>query len=578
MRKFKSRKAQTAIELAVFGAILIFVMGSLIRTVMGRALQQHAMLKATRMALTISQTTTASHTVAGRNMGTVLVVEDRLTAASSKYGSVDRMPFMTQGSGTHSANLFMPIDYGYDEDLPVFDLYVNGKHFAFRVGSFKYVYPAASCRNLAVCHADCIDEAGMLDCTATSPYFHRGASIPAGPEFWEPGCLQSTVTITQILACAGAGPCPAACTDCGAASTETYTTVTSVVSNIGCAKFYMVVNNHPLIPAWCNGGVGTFPIPCPGACSMGLAPGCNLSVTERFNLDRADVTNPNGLDGLPGVVTVPVGERPGFAWQWYLVAAIDDNWTQEPLSYGAGKLSSGGGAGTTTVITDASLQMAEGLVFPGGEARAKNCTLDIDYDLKGESVIGNTGYASPNVVTTNGIITRMGVMDPQEGDIDFSYNESDELRGLQMYGFTKDINIYTYVHGGGPGGGTYLQIDEGQLFSGAGDARQFIRTASKKDQVDLIERAFRLSNDIGTFCGLVVGGGPSAPPVNGLTTNPVEVCGWNAGDCFLTGNSNRTCMDVPNKIIFIRSRIQDVRGRKWVTDESVDPYVSFVIN
>ena len=574
MMNFKDKKAQTAIELAIFGAILIFVMGATIRSVVGRAQQQQAMFRATRMALTLSHSTTETKRVAGRNMGTVLVVEDRLTSASSKYGAIDRMPFMTQGSGIHSVNLFMPIDYGDDDDLPVFDVFVNGQHFVFRVGVFKYVYLANSCDGAMVCHADC-----KGDCAVGSPQVYRGASIPAGPDYWEDNCLTGTRTIIQPFSCAdpdGLAPwaCPdPSCIDCTDITMETYTTTVTVVSIIGCARLYLVVNNHPLIPQWCDD-------------ITDMCPANNLSANDRFRLDRWTDLNPDGLDGkqvigappltweIPpatGGVTVPVGQRPGFAWQWFLIAPVDKSWRDTSYDYSEGSLSMA--PLVTRTLTSVTVNLGEGIVLPGGEAKAENISLDVDYDLKLESIMPNVpDGVQPNVVISNGIIARLGMMDSQEGDIDFSYNESDKSLGIETYGFDKDVNVYTYVRSAGAGGGTYLQIDEGHLFSG----KQYIRTASKKDQVDLIERVFRLSNDTGEFCGTVVGGGPPGE-ANGAP-NPIEACGWVEGECFTSANINKTCFDVPNKLFFIRSRIEDRRGRKWVTDQSTDPYVNFVIN
>src|SRR3989338_5970152 len=57
--------------------------------------------------------------------------------------AVDRTPFMVQASGSHTANLFMPVDFGDSEDLPVMDVYVNGKHFIFSTVAFAtYSMPA----------------------------------------------------------------------------------------------------------------------------------------------------------------------------------------------------------------------------------------------------------------------------------------------------------------------------------------------------------------------------------------------------------------------------------------------------
>lgn len=396
MKIFNKQKAQTAIELAIFGTILIFTLGTIVRSALGRGHQQHSVLKATRMALSESYTTSADMWNASRNSASVLIIEDRLTAASAKYGAIDRAPLMVQGSGSHSANLFMPVDFNNPDDLPLFDVFVNGRRFSFTSSGFTS-YP-----------------------------------------------LPATV--------------------------------------------YTIVDNHPSAGSkWCD-GVG---IPCPAS---------NLSADERFDLDR------NDLDGIPGDVSVPVAERPGFAWQWYEV---------------------------------------KGALEKGDE-------VDVDDDLKlervMEDVIGGAGSVN--------------VMDFQRGDLDFTHNDSDP--GISP-GFTNDVRIYTFVRSGGPGEGTYLEIDEGKLFSGIGDSRQFIRTASKKDSIDIIERIMKLSNNTGRFC----------PSPDGVGINGVEWCSSAKGGCQSSVNLQKTCMDTANLFLYIRSRVADLHGRKWVTDVSGDGGIDF---
>ena len=132
------QKAQTAIELAVFGSILIFVLGVIIKSALTKSNEQQAKLRATRMALTLSyDISNPKEQIASHNNASILVVEDRLTAASGKYGSIDRSPFMVQASGSHTVNLFMPVDYPDSEDLPVLDVYVNGKQFTFSTATFE---------------------------------------------------------------------------------------------------------------------------------------------------------------------------------------------------------------------------------------------------------------------------------------------------------------------------------------------------------------------------------------------------------------------------------------------------------
>lgn len=558
MFTIKKKRAQTAVELAVFGAILIFVLGVIIRSSLSRGYQQHAALRATRMAMTASLRTSASHEIASRNFASVLIVEDRLTAGSAKYGEVDRVPFMTPGTGVHSSNLFMPVDFGDSEDLPVMDVYVNGKRFVFTTASFKTVELAHSCRNASPCPAECNG-----DCEDDSPQYYPGADLD--PADWQPNC--ATATVTTTLSCAGAdaggSPCPDECGgDCSAASVNMYTE-TSALAVIGCARLYTIADNHPLVDEWCDNK--TSDTMCPAECSATPEPGCNLSLDERFDLDR---------DGIPDV---PEAEREGFAWQWYLVLGYNERQkSSAPLA--KWRLAVKDPSGTSTTVT---ARIGEGIIFEEPWCKkhcqkAKNVVLDADGDLKQESIM-----PEGNETGAGGIITKLAVRDPNGGDVDYTVDDGDERRGVPRPGFTRDVNIYTFVRDSGDAGGTYLRIDEGKLFSG--DGKQYIRTASKKDQIDVIERLFRLSNNTGRYCD--GSGNPTDwsdggnPLVRGeylaRLTNPVEVCGSGPGECFLPANMARTCMDTKNLIIFMRSRPIDVHGRKWVTDVSGDPYVDF---
>ena len=585
MPNITDKKAQTALELAIFGSILIFVLGTIIRSSVNRSNQQHAFLKSTRMALSMSHKSTETKQIAGRNMATVLIVEDRLTTASSKYGALDRMPFMTQGSGIHSANLFMPVDFGDVVDLPVFDMFINGQHFAFTTAGFKSVELAIPCAP-----GDCPGVPGCTDVGGTCKGDKEGAysTDPAQcPGNWEPDCIQVDESTTQMVPCAGASPCPALpdCPNpdrCDASALAMYeVTVPGASYSVGCAKLYAVVDNHPLIPEWCDHDGGGPIGRCPDDCSVTPGPGCNLSANERFDLDRED------LDGLPGDVVVPPGERADFAWQWFMVMGVEENSLRSQRRFNTFTGSLTGAPGAINNVSIGTLNKAEGIVLPGGEAKAKNSVLDVDCDLKNEVIMPYVeDVVSPNSVDfRTGVITVIGVQDSQMGDVDFSYNSIDKLKGIEQFGFTRDVRLYTYIKDdSSPDGGTYFEIDEGKLFTGSGDNRQFIRTASKKDQVDVIERVWRLSNNTGGYCELA-GGVPTTTRTSdaafnaryGVPVNPVEVC-TASGGCYESANINLTCMDITYNIIFVRSRIQDLHGRKWVTDMGSDPYVNFIIN
>ncbi len=633
MLNIRDKKAQTALELAVFGAILIFVLGTIVRSSVNRSNQQQAYLKATRMALTMSHKTTERKKVSGRNMATVLIVEDRITVASAKYGARDRSPFMTQGSGIHSANLLMPVDFGNLEDLPVFDMFINGQHFVFTSAGFKSVQLAIPCSS-----GNC----NIPGCTVVDGECH--GVLPGSyatdhnkcEGYWEPDCISSKIIITEVLPCANASPCPplsppaasGSCPNgCGPMVIDTYENSTPGGGyTVGCAKLYTVIDNHPLIKDWCDGDLVSCDMPDPRnpsnpdrvipPCYDGppdsYKEGCNLSADERFNLDRWDAVYPDGLDCLQddrldclsGSVTVPPLEREKFSWQWFMVMGVDHNKLTAKRAWNSFASSLGSGRFGPVSISLPGLKLAEGIVLPGGEAKPMNTALDVDCDLTLEYIMPNVEKhgdhpgVTPNKVGKDGVILQIGVQDPNEGDVDFTYNSSNKLLGIEQFGFTRNVTLYSFIRDK-PGSsenetGTYFQIDEGKLYTTDPD-RQFIRTASKKDQVDLIERVWRLSNNTGRYCG--ANGDLTTPTVwkkvntfidaNGNThdditagermmrlVNPVETCQSN-GKCYDDAYNELTCMDTDNNIILIRSRIKDLHGRKWVTYTGDDPYVDF---
>jgi len=584
MTNKKPQAAQTAIELAVFGSILIFVLGVTIRSAMLRGAQQQSTLRGMRLAMTLSHQTSEPKNNASRNSASVLIIEDRLTAASGKYGAVDRTPFLAQGSATHSVNLFMPVDYGDVGDLPLSDLFINGHHFTLRMSGFRSFEMAAACSAVGgACStpkqvADCDG-----DCTASSLEYYRGADVPLDlnpipyDHYWEPNCVQLQVSDD----CRGLAPaaCVAAgCINCSGTSFERYIRTATV----GCARMYKIMDNHPKFQStgapengWCDNelasgaGVGPLAAECQVApCLTTPAKGCNLRLQDRFDLDQQDWDG-DTLD----VVVVDQLQREGFAWQWYQVLGYDEGWrAPESLGFSLGDEDWLPGV----VIAPVWLQ-GEGLIMEDADCSdqckdPQNTTLDLDYDLKLEAVARNTeNNRQGKVVFPSGVIQRLGVRDGQLGDIDTSYNDSDEALGIPAPGFTKNVRIYTQLRGEtSPDGGTYYQIDEGQLFTGMGDTRQFVRAASKKDQIDIVERTFQLSNNTGRLCST---GSPSVP-----VDPEIEVCGNNALECFWVGNRDRTCLDVPNMLLYIRSRVADLHGRKWVTETGSDPYIDFTID
>ncbi|HQP10319.1 MAG TPA: hypothetical protein PKV41_02910, partial [Candidatus Omnitrophota bacterium] len=445
-------------------------------------------------------------------------------------------------------------------------LFVNGKHFAFSVAAYKTITLAECSPISGLCSP------GSYVSNCQEAYASRGQTfVPS--MYWDNTCLGVQTKTTRMLLCNTApGSCPQDCISCDANDTGFYlNTTTALTRTVGCAKLYTIVSNHPLIPEWCDDVdrdcltdnpyiAGYDPSVDPCQWTSADEPGCNLSASERFDLDR---------NGVPDVTT----NREKFAWQWFLVMGVDETKDTQRAQDTADSLNSGSEDSLSSEIP--ILLRAEGVVLPGGEQEAKNISLDFDCDLKLENIVANTENESPNKVSESGILLEVGVMDMQEGDIDTTYDDSDKARGIDMYGLTKDVNLYSFVKGDGPNGGTYFQIEEGKLFD---NDRQFIRTTSKKDQVDLIERVWRLSNNTGGYCTKDI---PPEPTSNahvkeayGLDVNPVEACAY-AGGCHSGSTIHLTCMDVDNNLLFIRSRIEDLHGRKWVTDVTDDPHFDF---
>lgn len=529
----ENKKAQTAMELAVFGAILIFVIGAIVRQALSAGTTQNQSLRAMRQAMTTSYKYSSGLMGLGGDAGTashqsanILFIEDRLTADSAKYGAIDRTPTIVSASATYSRNLFLPVDAGEEFNLPIYDIFINGRHFPFTTANFKTINLSVSCQNANPCPIECdTDGDGAGNCEAASLGFYPHPEfLTANPNGWEPNCLQADVETT--------GSCVDECghVECvdsdgdGNPCEPGITWSATTTSAIGCAKVYDVVFNHPGFLEWCDGEVsGT---PCPAS---------NLTADERFDLDR------------DGTTDVPAADRPDFSWQWFLVMGYD--------------------AGSSAFNVTRTLLRAEGIVLEGSDctddcASPQHVSVDVDGDLKREKIMVDT----KTVDDTTGIIKSFVVMDSQEGDLDFTRGDSDT--GPDP-GLTKDTKMFSFVRDG-----TYLLLEEGKLFSVSGDTNQYIRTAQKKDQIDLVERVIQLSNDTDRFCD---SGGNLVPTgTSGWTDavpNPVEVC----GNCFTSGNIQATCMDEANKLIFVRSRVVDRHGRKWITNTSGDDSVDFKV-
>ncbi len=437
------RSAQSASELAIFGAILMFVIGMIVHSGLGASHAMNAQLKALRYALSESKKTAAgayddctpvrgSKACTSRNTASIVIIEDRLSvSAGEKLGTRDRIPFMASGSATFSRNLFYNIDWGEDNNLPVADVIVNGQRFPFTTSAFTEIT---------------LDDS-LPPCSTN----------PRGGLCWDDECLQT-----------GSG-------------------------YAGCAIMYKIVGNYNNSEDW--------------------DPDCDVC----FDLD---------FNGIPDV---PVEDREEFNWQWAKVRGVT------------------------------------------GEVSEKSI-LDVDGDLKEETVFGVSAKG-------NGVITSLKVKDDQAGDYDTTWDDRDDIlrraQGLSVLkapGLTDDIQMFSFTRDG-----TLLRIEEGKLYNTVDG--QFVRETFRQEHVDVIQRGFRLSRDTGRFCKNGV-----PPQKTGGMDNPVEICCDDEsvcrypaakglppikGGCFVEKVVELTCMDTPALVIYIRSRIEDLRGRRWIT--RIDP-------
>ncbi|MCA9408364.1 MAG: hypothetical protein H6755_01525 [Candidatus Omnitrophica bacterium] len=459
MTKKKSKKeyimAQAATELAIFGAILIFIVGTIIRTSFSSGQQQNLAYKAMRMAMKTSYEYSmgikglgGGDGSASRNSASILLVEDRLSPGSAKYGETDRTPYVLQSAAMHTRNLFLPVDPGETYNLPVFDLFVNDKHFPLMTQNFK------------------------------------------------------VVPITEAV------------------------------------DFYQKI---------------------PNKAGFEYDPNC----AECFDLDL------NGT--VDGDEPTSQAERDLFSWQWKKIPIIrletTDFFGTVVVTH---ELADGFSlARGDDVDVDGDLEEESFMEFTKGSVTIQTDLIDVQDPFSGEMVKEAVFRKIENIVSVL-------VIDGNEGDVDFGVSSTEIANGAVQPGFTRDISMYTRTKDG-----TYLLIQEGDLYS---LDKQYVRTTQKKDSVDVISRLFQLTNNTGRFCTT------DPTPLRQLEVdgepNPVEVCcrsvvdsdtGLDSACCFQLANVDKTCLDTgpANPRLFIRSRIEDRHGRKWVTDQSGDDYIDF---
>ncbi len=555
------RLGQSGTELAIFGAMLIFIIGSIIKAGLQVSMLNNMQLRALRLALSESYRTSEGEYIGfagneganSRNVASIVILEDRLNVdAGKKFGSRDRFPMTASASASMTKNLFRPTDFGDRRDLPVSDIYINGQRFPLLGGDFKTV---------TLANADGSRPAWIPACNGAAPAYFNSSAPPANPPYgmcWWNSCV--TYSSCVYVGYGGnyelgyMGECVMAT---GGAGTGEYDLVTN---SAGCSLLFTISGNYPKSKTCCFGTT------CQKNCN-------NLPQDVRFDYD------------FDGVSDVPAGSRDGQFWQWFLIAGVVDG-TALTLPWG----------GVPGIYVD-----------PSGENESKNDSVDVDGDYYEESILSYSALSS-------GVLRTVNVIDGEEGDMTSSFLSDARQAGewrfagtiggacgveptgncvigstttgnnalgvcsnykclARSVGFSEGAQVYTFTEsnpGQETGQGMYLRTEEGPIFNA--NMSQYTRSTERHDQLDVVERLVQLTKDTGRFCADDVNprvwGTSAWARDNGLygIQNPVEVCTRpsTGTNCYMGGVAQLTCFDRDNLMLFVRSRIADLRGRRWI--------------
>ncbi len=436
----RPRMAQALIELAVFSAVLFYLIGVSASTYINSAYQQNSRLQMMRMALLQSYKSSEAGR-ADRASGTFQMFDDRLGTDVGKYGSTDRQPIVASGSGYMSTQVMQSVDWDDTTNLPVMDLKVNGQSFVLRTSGFANYY----------------------------------VFIPTGMTY---------TTINNVPASAEAevhvGPVAQDNLDCGAA--------------MGLPKAYLGHEAARRLTFEANKYKDFFARKVTYADAS-----CGSGGARSFDYRRTG--------GAAFLTAAPYDcNKSGAYWAWQY----------DTLATVAGKIDTTNGS------------------FP---------QYDLDGDLSEETIYALEAKTCPGYTAY-----RAEVMASSLGDVDSSKSYLDYDNTYDKPGFRSDMRIYSTLDG------TYLDIKESPSTS--------VSTA-QKNQYDMVERIYQLNKnmaDVQSFKdrnpGVIETSCTGATDIEQLSSAGADCC----------ASSTATCFDATNKRLYIRSRISDTRGRKWLTD------------
>ncbi len=509
------------VELAVFGAVLFFLIGGIASNYMSGSFQQNSQLKAMRMAL-LSSYKASKTGERSRASSSFMLLDDRLTGEFGKYGTTERQPVMVGGGGMLSAQLMQETEWNEPTSLPIMDLFINGEAIALRTNA--YVQYVIALKTGAAAGSDGVQIVQL------KPVKDSDLTVPAGSLFYCAANNETCEIYADGDSCGSAGPCEQM------SLTKTYLEADFIKNAVmGCLG---------------GGGGGSPVINCNAGsdeqhkrltyewvnladkeAGHGGMPPFFLAIMRNnkdFSKETSDAAFNYRRNYFDTSAVFPAAERDQATWRWswaYFWEPKDGEVEETP---------------SKNIKKNVD---AENGSYP---------SYDIDGDLREETI-----YYLEDVTKaycSTGSCQKaywVKVTDPKGADVDPQKQPKDFTDPNQKPGLRPDMKIHgqtacvatTSNDCKGADAGTYLDVKEGKLFS---DGKPVSVSTAKKDQYDIVERAYQLN------------------------VNMVDTEGFMKLNPTITGcsgaSSQKTCFDSGTKTIYIRSRLNDQRGRKWLTD------------
>lgn len=558
--------AQSIIELAVLGAIFFGLLGTLIQVTASYSDAQATQLQAMREALRLSAKEGMEENeyikTKHRSNASVLWIEDKpAIAGGEKYGSSSYTPSVSSGSGTFTNNLNYIADYGDMTALPLMDVYINGQHFSFTTAAYKEFPPPGDSYlekkgNVYKWKDSYCGDYGARKCLHYPiPTTFNGGGVANPWYLWDPATPPS-----------------------GERQLVFWTKIPWTDK-----RFCYGQNDPP--DHYCR--------------NISFEP---YGFWARWVLDPVNA---------PGRI-IPEGDRRKMQWQWYPIIAQElgcndgtGDHTHHINPIGLGFFRNNGDdskAPGPQIYVDVDfdgheeniMQMEEwGIYDPNGVAQ--ECRRHFQYrwtdtkeslaapwllpcygaakdpgcpdkeslcDSQRDGALSNEGYK----------ISKVWVMDFEDGDIAMSYSTVDELQDKPKPGFVEgSTKVVTHTKGD-------LNIAQKAQGSLADNI-----SVQKQDSTITIERQIQLSNNTGRLdprnprcctvhptncnptldaCGLPDPAGSVACDTTDITQGREESC------CYKENRHLSTCLDTKAKILYVRTEIEKKAGHKYKTQQS----------